>query len=152
MIRRFEQFIYSITDITRSWHKIAACELEKFGLKAAHAVYLTALYRHPEGVTAPQLVELCGKDKADVSRMMTSLEAKGFVEKKSVHQNRYGGSFLLTPSGIQAAEYACNRASIAVGLAGGDLSDQEREIFYKALESISANLRLYSESGLPLKE
>ena len=70
--------------------------MTKYGLKGPHATYLTTLYRYEEGVTAPQLCELCGKDKSDVSRMVSILEEKGLVTKEVVNQSLYRGIFKLT--------------------------------------------------------
>ncbi len=149
MYNRFERFSYAISDISRNWHKLAAEEMEKHGLKSAHSVYLLALARHQEGLTAPQLCEICGKDKADVSRMMKIMEDKGLVRKDGGFQNRYGGIFRLTSQGNIVTEQIRSRASKAVEIAGADLTDQQREIFYDALESIAAKIRDMSKNGLP---
>ena len=149
MVQRFERFSFAILEIYRHWHKLAAEELEKHGLKGPHATYLTALYRHEAGLTAPQLCELCGKDKSDVSRMMAIMEQKGLVKKEGVHQNLYRGVFRLTEEGRSAAEFVCRRASLAVELAGKDLTEEKRAVFYEALEAIAANLREMSKDGLP---
>ena len=37
------------------------------------------MYRMEDGVTGPQLCELCGRDKSDVSRTIAILQEKGFV-------------------------------------------------------------------------
>ena len=79
MVDRFQRFLYFISEISRHWHKIAADEMEKHGLKGPHATYLICIYRHPEGITAPQITERCGKDKSDVSRTMALMEKKGIV-------------------------------------------------------------------------
>ena len=152
MVERFERFSLAISEISRHWHKIAAEELEKYGLKGSHATYLTTIYHHEEGLTAPQLCELCGKDKSDVSRMMGILEKKGMVTKEGIYQNRYGGVFKLTEDGRIAAEHVRRRAALAVELAGKDLTDENRAVFYAVLESIMTNLREISESGLPMQE
>ena len=145
MIDRFERFSLAIAEISRHWHKITADEMERYGLKGAHAVYLTALARHPEGITAPRLRELCGRDKADVSRSLALMEEKGLVTR----ENRYRGLFQLTPEGRAAAEHVRRRASLAVELAGSDLTDENRAIFYESLETITAKLREISKEGLP---
>lgn len=149
MIERFEKFSFLISEISRNWHKITSDEMEKYGLKGPHAVYLITMHRYPDGVTAPQLCELCGKDKSDVSRMMSIMEKKGLVKKEGVHQNLYRGVFKLTQQGVEAAEYVAGRANLAVELAGKELSDENRAIFYDALEIISTNLRQISKEGLP---
>ena len=149
MINRFERFSYAISEISRHWHKLAAEEMEKHGLKGPHCVYLLTMYRYPQGITATKLCEECGKDKADVSRMMAIMEQKGLVTRQSIHQNLYRGTFCLTESGRAAAEHVRTRASLAVELAGRDLSEENRKIFYDALELITANLRMLSRQGLP---
>ena len=149
MVERFERFSFAILEIYRHWHKIAAEEMGTYGLKGAHATYLLAISRHEEGVTAPRLCELCGKDKSDVSRMVAILEEKGLVRKESVHQKGYGGRIKLTHAGESAAEQVRRRAALAVELAGKDLTEDKRQIFYEALEQIADNLRVISKEGLP---
>lgn len=146
---RFERFSVAISEISRYWHKITADEMEKYGLKGAHSVYLATMQRYPEGVTATQLCELCAKDKSDVSRMMAIMEEKGLVKKEGVHQNMYRGAFRLTEKGMAAADYVRKRASLAVELAGRDLSDDMRSAMYDALESICSRLEEISREGLP---
>ncbi|MBR5773927.1 MAG: MarR family transcriptional regulator [Clostridia bacterium] len=149
MVERFERFSFLISEVSRNWHKIAADEMEKYGLKGPHSVYLITLRRYPDGLTAPELCELCGKDKSDVSRMMSIMEKKGLVIKEGVHQNLYRGVFKLTQAGMMAAEHVVNRANIAVELAGKELSDESRDTFYYVLEIISNNLRQINKDGLP---
>lgn len=149
MVERFEKFSFAIFEITRYWHKLASEEMAKYGLKGPHAIYLTVLYNFEDGITAPQLSELCGKDKADVSRMMSIMEKKGLVVKESVGKNLYRGLLKLTDVGRKAAEQVRERAALAVDLAGKGLSPKDREAFYNALDLISENLRILSEDGLP---
>ena len=149
MVERFERFSFLISEVSRNWHKITSDEMEKYGLKGTHSVYLITMRRYPEGVTAPQLCELCGKDKSDVSRMMSIMEKKGLVKKEGIHQNLYRGVFKLTEEGMKAAEHVVKRANLAVELAGRELSDETRAVFYEAFEAISTNLRQISKDGLP---
>lgn len=152
MIDRFERFSIVISEISRYWHKITTEEMEKYGLKGAHSIYLAVMSRFPEGITANQICEMCCKDKSDVSRMMSIMEKKGLVIKEGVHQNLYKGVFRLTEEGKAAAEYVKRRAGLAVSLAGKDLTDETRTVLYSALESIAGNLREISENGLPTEE
>ena len=149
MVDRFERFSVAIAEISRYWHKLATDEMAKYGLKGSHAIYLTTMYRLENGVTAPQLCELCGKDKADVSRMMSIMEEKGLVTKESTHQNMYRGLLKLTEKGKQAAEQVRERAQVVVENAGRGLTEENRVIFYEVLETISGNLRELSREGIP---
>ncbi|MBQ4640946.1 MAG: winged helix-turn-helix transcriptional regulator [Clostridia bacterium] len=149
MVERFERFSLAITEISRSWRRLASEEMEKYGLKGTHATYLTHIYRYENGVTVPQLCELSGKDKSDASRMIAILEEKGFVEKKVVGGSLYRGVLVLTEKGKAAAEQVCKRAGKAVEVAGKDLNDDTRAVFYYALESIVKNLKQLDRDGIP---
>ena len=150
MLERFAKFSFSIAEIDRCWHKLASEEMAKYDLNSPHAVYLNTLYDAGDsGITAAQLGELCGKNKADVSRMVAILEKKGLVRKVAVGSNMYRAKLLLTEEGKRAAEQVRGRAALAVELAGSGLSPEERETFYKALGLITTNLRKLSREGLP---
>lgn len=149
MVERFARFSLAIFEISRCWHRLAAAEMAAYGLRGAHAIYLTAMYRCKDGVTGPRLCELCGRDKSDVSRTIAALQEKGFVTKEGVNQSLYRGILKLTEQGRAAAEQVCERAALAVELAGRDLNVEERECFYSALESITGHLREISRVGLP---
>lgn len=149
MLNRFSRFSLAISEIDRCWHKLAAEEMAKYELNSPHAVYLTTLYHHAEGITAARLGELCRKNKADVSRMVGILEKRGLVRREAVGGNLYRARLLLTPEGRQAAQQVQERAALAVELAGSGLTDQDREVFYRCLEQIAANLQSLSRDGLP---
>ena len=146
MVDRFERFSLAISEINRYWHRLTTQEMEPYGLKGAHCMYLLALARHPEGITAPRLCEACDKDKADVSRTMALLEQKGMAAREGTH---YRALYRLTEPGMAAAEHVKKRAAVAVEIAGSDLTDENRTAFYDALESITARLRKLNEEGLP---
>ncbi len=150
MIDRFEHFICATSEISKCWRKLAGEEMEKHGLKAPHAIYFTVLAKHQaSGLTASQICELCCRDKADVSRMMSIMEDKGLLFKEGGHHKLYNGVFKLTGKGLDVAQCVKSQASKAVAAAGRDLSPETREIFYMALDSIVKNLRELSTKGIP---
>lgn len=145
MIDRFERFSFAISDIYRSWHRIASKETEKYGLKGTYVLYLVTMNRYTEGVTAKQLAEICIKDKADVSRAIASMVESGLVEKNG---SSYRALLKLTEKGKEAAQKVCNSACAAVESAGIGVSPAERENFYRTLEQIALNLRAVSAFGI----
>lgn len=152
MVDRFERFSYAIFEISRCWHKLAAEEMAKYGLKGPHAIYLLTMRRHENGLTAAQLCDLCARDKADVSRAVAVLEEKGLVVREGVNSNLYRAALKLTDDGKEAARQVCMRAATAVEHAGKGVSDADRRIFYNALDAITANLQSLSKEGLPESE
>lgn len=149
MFNRFARFSLCIAEIDRCWHKLAAEEMAKYELNSPHAVYLTTLYAYKEGITAARLGELCCKNKADVSRMVSILEEKGLVRKETAQGKLYRAKLMLTAEGEQAARQVRQRVAMAVELAGAGLSAETREIFYEALEQITENFQTLSKEGLP---
>ena len=150
MLNRFAKFSLSISEIDRCWHKLASEEMAKYELNSPHAVYLNTLYEAgQDGITAAQLGELCGKNKADVSRMIAILEKKELVKRVAVGGNMYRARLMLTEEGKKAALHVREKAAIAVEFAGSGLSDEERDTFYKALELITVNLQKLSKEGIP---
>lgn len=146
MDHRFERFSLAIFEISRCWHKLAADEMAKYGLKGPHAMYLVTIRRFPEGVTSAQLSELCGRDKADVSRAVSLLEKKGMIYREG---NLYRALLKLTDRGREAAAHVSERAGIAVEYAGKGFSGEHREIFYQVLETITTNLQALTKEGIP---
>lgn len=149
MLGRFERFSFALSSLYRYWHKIVAEEMEAMGLKGPYAIYLSALYHHPEGLTAAALCELCGKDKSDASRVISVMEQKGLVQREGA--NQYRAQLTLTGDGNIAAERVLDRARLAVEIGGKGIREEDRAVFYACLEKIAANVRALSEDGIPGK-
>ena len=148
MVDRFEQFTASISSIYRYIQKIERDEMEKYGLKGAFAQYLLAMTHYSEGITAAALCEVCDKDKAAVSRILSEMESKGLIRRKD-SDSSYRAILTLTDSGKEAAAFVSNRATAAVELAGKGLSDPDRKIFYATLDLIATNLQAICQEGIP---
>lgn len=148
MVGRFEVFTLGLSEIMSSWNKIATDELKPFGLKGTYVIYLIALYKHPEGLTAANLSEMCNRDKAEVSRAIKALESKSFVVRENVTVNGYRAKITLTDEGYRVTTAVRERIKLAVEKGGEGLSETQREDFYTALETIGKNLKKISREGL----
>ena len=148
MVDRFDKFSALIFEISRLWHKISADEMAQFGLKGTYAVYLSSIYRNPEGITAARLSELCCRDKADVSRAISNMEKEGLIIKKTERNNSYRAPIVLTEKGVKAAEYVLTKGNLAVEMASNGATSKEIESFYRTLETIACNLKTMSEHGI----
>ena len=149
MLRRFEQFTASISAINRFIQKIERDEMEKYGLKGAFAQYLLAMQQHPEGITAAELCEVCDRNKAAVSRILSELEQKGLICRADDRDSQYRARLTLTNAGQDAANYVCHKAALAAELVGSGLSDEARTALYSALELLTKNIESVSATGLP---
>ncbi len=150
MVDRFEKFTFNLTEISKYYNKIASDEMEKYGLKGPYAIYLAAIYRHPEGVTSAKLCEICCRDKAEVSRAVAFMEKKGLVIREEINNSSYRALIKLTDTGTEAAVHVCERIRMAVERGSEGISDEHRKLFYDALDIIARNLHKISEEGLPI--
>ena len=148
MVTRFEQFTSSVASIHRSIQKIERVEMAKYGLKGPHAQVLLAMSRYSDGVTSGELVKLCDKDKAAISRTVAELEREGMVLRQGKNGNMYRAALTLTERGREAAEHVAVRARQAVEAASNGLSDGNRRALYMALDLIANHLQTICDEGL----
>ena len=155
MIDRFEQFYGSVSAIYHSIQKIERQEMAKYGLKGPHAQCLLAMVRHPEGITAARLCEICEKDKAAVSRTIGELENAGmgfgmFLCKTIAKFRgwRYRSKLILTEKGREIASNVKQLVHVAVSQASEGYGPEERQIFVNVLGMIAGNLQTLSTDGI----
>ncbi len=148
MIGRFETFTLALSEISSSWSKIASEELAPYGLKGGYVVYLIALFKSREGLTAANLSDMCNRDKAEVSRAVRALESKGFIIRDLTTSNGYRAKITLTDEGRKITSEIRERIKLIVDSAGTGLSEEERESFYNSLDMISKNLKKISKKEL----
>ncbi len=149
MLHRFEQFSSDIFTIYRDIQKLEREEMEKYGLKGAFSTYLLILLKHPDGITSSRLSEICDKDKAAISRVVSEMAAKGLVKREGTKDNLYRANISLTEEGLRVAEFVRKRAMAAVAAASKGLTEENRKIFYAALDLIAANLKEINKTGIP---
>ena len=148
MITKYELFSSSVATLSRDIQTIERMEMAKFGLKGPHAQCLLTMLRHPLCVTSAQLCELCAKDKAAISRIVSELENARMIRRESRNGNIYRAALILTEQGRAAADAVSRRAKLAVEAAGVGLTDAQREVFYQVLNTIAGNLHTICKSGL----
>ena len=136
---RFEYFTLSVFSITRYWNKIATEEMRQHGLKGAYVLYLITLSDLEEPPTSARLAELTQRDKADVSRAISTFQKMGFVEPYG--ENRYRAPLRLTEAGMKLARDVRKKADSALQAAGQGLSEEMRRNMYHSLDIIAENMR-----------
>ena len=148
MESRYELLSGSISSMYHDIQKIERTEMAQYGLKGPHAQCLLAMKKHPEGITAARLCEVCEKDKAAVSRILAELEEAGMILRENRNGSRYRAILLLTDRGQEAAAAVVEKARLAVEVAGKGFGPEEREVFYRGLSIISGNLHKLCRDGL----
>ena len=138
---RFENFVISITEVHRYLQKIKEVEMERMGLKAGHTMCLYILGKHPEGLTATQLTELCKEDKAAISRTLSHLSEMGMVTYElSANKRSYRTIYHLTHKGQETVDRIEEKVREVLEKGGSGLTKGQREDLYISLEQICDNL------------
>ena len=152
MEARYEVLSGSISCMYHDIQKIERVEMAKYGLKGPHAQCLLAMKKYAEGITAARLCEVCDKDKAAISRILSELAEAGMILRENRNGSRYRAMLRLTEQGKAAANAVMEKARLAVELAGKGFGEEEREIFYRVLSIISGNLHKLCRDGLMKSE
>ena len=148
MLSRYEKLSSAISEISRLINRISADVMKSYGLKGSWAKYLLVMHRHRMGLTAARLCLLCERNKSDASRALAELEELGLIMK--VSSNRYRARLILTEHGNEIALGIAKRAMEVISYVGKDISEEERNILYRSLDSISKNLEAIEVGALPV--
>ncbi len=139
MKERFETFTVLINRISRNIRKIKNQEMAEYHLRNAHVSCLYFIYR-AKNITATELCEKCEEDKATISRALDYLEKNGFVVCESKNAKRYKSPLVLTEKGNEVGKKLTDKIDCVLDEIGTELSDSERDEFYRCLAVISDSL------------
>ena len=89
--------------------------------------------------TATELCALCMEDKAAVSKSLSLLKEKGYIEQEDDNK-KYKLKYFITPSGKKVFDEISIVIGQVVSQVGDGLTDDERNVFYKSLGIIVQNL------------
>jgi len=138
MNQRFQSFVTGVTVCYKSIQRIKSAEMTELGLKGTHAMCLFFLHQNPDGLTAAQLCQLCAEDKAAISRTLATLQEQGYI---TAGEKKYRARLRLTEAGETLARRVDQLICQWVEVGGSGLTEEERAVFYRAMEKISGNLR-----------
>ena len=144
MTERFEVFTVLINKISRNIKKIKNQEMASYGLRSTHVSCLYYLYS-AESLTATELCERCGEDKATISRALDFLEENEFIVCESKSAKRYKTPLYLTEKGKEAGKKIYDAVTRVLEEVGVGLTDEQRKVFYSYLSIISDNLEKITE-------
>jgi DNA-binding MarR family transcriptional regulator len=141
MKERFQTFTVLIAKISRNIKKIKNQEMAEYGLRSVHVTCLYYLYSM-ESLTATEICELCEEDKATISRGLDFLEENGFIVCESKLSKRYKSPLALTEKGTEVGKKITEKINFVLDEICIDLTDAQREEFYRSLTIISNSLEL----------
>ena len=139
MRERFNEFTLLVSNIHRCIYKIKTEEVLEFNLKSSHVSCLYYIYRE-NSLTAKELCDICGEDKANISRAIKYLKTNGFLVCDCSIHKRYKSKLLLTEKGQIVAQRITKKVEEILSYASVGLSENNRNIMYRSLNLINDNL------------
>ncbi len=138
---RFDNFYYHASCALKSIQKLKSKAMIPIGLASAHTMCLRHLYAAPDGLTRTRLVRLCDIDKAQVSRIINDLCARGYVIETEDESINYKKRLKLTPMGKDIAE-DINALVLKINTyVSRDFTDEEIDVFYRVFDVICERLK-----------
>ena len=139
MEARFETFTVLIARASRYIYKIKTQEMAEYNLKSSHVSCLYYLYK-VGSLTAKELCDLCGEDKANISRTIKYLESENYIYCQTSVPKRYQSALLLTEKGERVGKDIAEKIDKILIEASEGLTEENRKIFYQSLSLICENL------------
>lgn len=141
---RFELFTVQIAKASRLIKAIKSQELSKFNLQGSNAYCLYYLNKSENGLTPKELTEVCGEDKALVSRTIENLESNGYITLMASAEKRYKNPIVLTEKGKEIGKFVSEKVDSVLNKVSVGISEKERIAFYSTLLKINDNLQKIS--------
>ena len=113
--------------------------MEEYGLSGTHTLCLRQMYDSPDGLTRTQLARRLGVDRAQMTRVICELLAKGYVVETEGSSNYRKKCYLSSKGKEITAEI--NRTVARINdFVSGDIPEDRLAVFYLTLDEICDNL------------
>lgn len=141
MLRKIGTFTKNVLIIYKGLQKMSKNALQKYDLKSNHTMCLFYLMQNPDGLTATQLSEKIGIDKAAISRLLPQLFKSGYLEYCDFDGGKkYNARMMLTEKGKVIAEDLDRLISEYVYKFSTGVSKADIIVMYCSLKTIAANI------------
>ena len=139
MEERFQTFTVLVANLNRCIYKIKTEEMSEYNLKSSHVSCLYYIFKNGS-LTAKELCDLCGEDKANISRALKYLEDNGYLMIDIKSDKKYQRPIELTYTGYKIGKFINERVNKILEYASEGLSDEKRKIMYEGLNLINNRL------------
>lgn len=143
---RFLRFTTLITSITRNIRRLTTEAVARYDIKRSYVSALYFLYKNGP-LSATKLCNLCGEDKANVSRTLHALEEDGYVVREERQSSRSRVRMMLTEEGMEIGAFLAGRISEEVERATRGIPPADIAVMYSVLERLDENMTV-TESEL----
>jgi MarR family transcriptional regulator for hemolysin len=143
---RFNRFCSLLCGATKSINKLKSKYMMHYGLTSAHTMCIRYLDASSDGLTRMELAEMCDIDKAQISRTVNELCAKGYLTETENESNNYRKRLKLTPMGKDTADEINKAIAEIHSFVSDDLSEEQLMTFYSTFDLICLRLKQAEEN------
>ena len=134
---RFPPFVLFTERIAKNIKRIADEKLEPYGLRSAHLMCILQLAKSKTGLSSSSLADVCGVDKAFISRITNELSEKSYIVRDDESaRGKYKTKFVLTQSGREVYLTISEILQGCIEHIDANISKKKLEIFYEVLAKI----------------
>ena len=135
----FETFSSLLSTAVKNLEKLKSRGMEEYGLSGTHTLCLRQMYDAPEGLTRTQLAHKLGVDRAQMTRVIGELLAKGYVVETDGASN-YRKKCHLSSKGKEITAEINRTVERINDFVSGDIPEDRLAVFYLTLDEICDNL------------
>ena len=139
MEERFQAFTVLVSNLNRCIYKIKTDEMAEYNLKSSHVSCIYYIYRYGS-LTPKELCDLCGEDKANISRALKYLEENKYLVINNDSNKKYQRPIVLTENGVKIGKHLSEKINEILSIASEGLSEEKRNIMYEGLSLINNRL------------
>ncbi len=139
MEERFQAFTVLVSNLNRCIYKIKTEEMAEYNLKSSHVSCIYYIYRYGS-LTPKELCDLCGEDKANISRALKYLEENHYLIINNDSNKKYQRPIVLTENGVKIGKHLSEKTNEILSIASEGLSEEKRNIMYEGLSLINNRL------------
>ena len=155
MEERFQTFTVLVANLNRCIYRIKTEEMAEYNLKSSHVSCLYYIFKYGT-LTATKLCDLCGEDKANISRSLKYLEDNGYLIVDPNSTKKYQRPIELTFNGYKVGKSISQKIDKILNYASEGLSEDDRKIMYEGLNLINERLNSicdnYDSNSINLNE
>ena len=145
MEERFQTFTVLVANLNRCIYRIKTEEMAEYNLKSSHVSCLYYIFKYG-ALTATELCDLCGEDKANISRSLKYLEDNGYLIVDFDSTKKYQRPIELTFTGYKVGKSISKKIDKILNYASEGLSEEDRKIMYESLNLINERLNTLCEN------
>ena len=141
---RFIKFSALLNSAEKSISRMKHKRMGIYGLDNAHTLCVCVLSEAEEGLTKTELANLCGVDKAQISRVVTALQRKNFVETEPGNR-AYKQKYTLTEEGKKVSAEISALILEINSYVSDNIPKEHIDNFYSTFSTICENLKKAEE-------